>query len=290
MKIRIPRNLDQAGRILQAVDCIRVHVCARAYEPALPRTRLWLGSSDDRQLWCLLAHPSDPADAPEHFQPQHLVAWLAAPPKGHDETIGNLLTAAYVALLTGERLDADRLQSIIAAHPFPVYRTVAEYLPEAPAEWLALPAEIDLSIGLSEWGGVNWSVFEHYRRESLEAVVATLFAPRPRYILLNYHLEAREVVPLARYEVNWPLLRRGKQAPYRRRSKVQGTAPWEEEANPRLMTLYQKASIYERSLTPHPFEEPVVRLVVAGLDPEQAIRNWYRVARALRAMKRACEA
>lgn len=172
--------------------------------------------------------------------------------------------------------------------PFRTYRTVRELLPGAPREWLDLPAEIEVQISISEGVSIGRETFDEFRRDSLEEALHLLYGGRHPGLLLHYTVAARGVVPLLGWDADWPLLRRGRDAPSRR-DKVQGDVPWEYDSDPSLFSVFQHVQDVGLLQAPCYWAEPVVRLRAGGRSPEEAIANWQTCAQALRSMKRAIE-
>ena len=196
MKIQIPDTLEQASTIMHEIDHIQCHVVRNCPEHLL-LSDFWLGSSKDRKKWALFVVETDDDDTTDdNIRPEDLVVWLTNPPKGNAETIGAILTDVFLEALQGSSLDDNLIHSIITSHPFPVYQTVAHYLPVAPKEWLSLPAQIVVGFDLSEGACLYKSIFYEYKRKSFEEVIAMLFSPRLGGVLLSYSLLIREVVPL----------------------------------------------------------------------------------------------
>ena len=248
----------------------------------------WLGSSSDGQVWGLFATQTRYLDDVEQggMRPEHLVTYLLNPPKRNAQTIGEILLAVYEASRKNSFISENQIQSIVQTIEFPIYRTVGEYLPSAPVEWRQLPAELVVGFELSEGACVYRALFEEYRRDSLEEAVAMVCKPRIDGLLLNYSLLVRELVPLTPYEVDWPLARRGREHPYKR-GKVSGTLPWEKETSTALLVLHQHVARRVGWFpTPSYFDQPVVRLTVAGRSETNAIANWTTVVAQLRAYRR----
>ena len=247
------------------------------------KQNLWLGSSRNGRTWLLAAVPFG---IDERFDPaETAVAALLDPPKQNEDTIAEILLRIYIAGKEVNRLSKSSSDEILAAVTFPEYRSVASCLPDAPHEWLQLPAELVVGFELSEGACVSRYTFDEYSRDSLEDVLRVACGPRQDGILIDYTLAAREVIPLLSWDVDWPLTRRGTAAP-ERREKVQGMLPWETETDLSLLTIYQHVPGTGFWLTPPYFSKPVVRLRVGGRSQEEAVSNWYQCARALRAMKR----
>lgn len=285
MKIFDPQSLVQSISVMQEIDELEFFV-VEDHPDELLETTFWLGSSKDCKLWAMFVNktPFEEEDN-TRIAPQKIVAWLTDPPENNSKVIGNILFDTYTKLLKGKKLNAQLIQKIIKSHPFPEYQKVLEFLPEAPKDWLELPVEITVEFELSEGACLYKAIWEEYQRDSFKDVVATLFGPRLDGLLLGYSLRVRGLIPLMPYEIDWPLARRGKETPYKR-SKVQGEVPWKEEANTALLVLYQSLPSSGFFCAPSYFAKPTVRLCVAGSDAENAITNWYRIAKILRKLKK----
>ena len=287
MKVLL-RDTSPDSEFLQALDRIDPKSFSYTVVPdGVPGRELclgwhfWLGASRNNQTWVLLACTLD-----EDFGPQHAVAALLDPPKAHGEAIAEILLRVYVAGRSGDRLDAAALEGIIASVPFPEYRPVGDYLPEAPQDWHNLPAEWMVGFVLSDKACVSQHTFDEYQRDSVGDVLRVVCGPRHDGLLINYTLTAREVVPLLAWDCDWPLSRRGK-APPERREKVQGMLPWEYEADRSLLTIYQHVPGTGFWCAPPYCSKPVVRLRVGGRTREQAIANWHACADVLRRVRKA---
>jgi hypothetical protein len=243
----------------------------------------WLGSSHNGKTWILSVVPFDDY---EDFNPaESAIAALLDPPKQNEDTIAEILFRIYIEGETVDRLSAAAIDAILADVQFPEYLPVESYLPDAPKDWQQLPSELVVGFTLSEGACVGGGTFNEYSRDSLEDVLRVVCGPRQDGILIAYTLAAREVIPLLKWDVDWPLSRRGTAAP-ERREKVQGMLPWETEADQSLLSIYQHVSGTGFWGAPPYFSKPVVRLRVGGRSQEEAISNWYQCARALRRLKK----
>ena len=123
----------------------------------------------------------------------------------------------------------------------------------------------------------------YYVRNSVEDALRVLCGPRVEGILIAYTLNVRQVVPLLRWDMDWPLSRRGREVPVKRQL-AQGAAPWDFETDRSVLTLYQ-AFPGRGQWNPPYFGQPVVRLRVGGRTAEEAVANWYTCALALRRLR-----
>ncbi len=261
----------------------------------------WLGSSRDGHVWVLTTTEMAPLTlelAPEKDQgrntpdsrPSEKPGWrkahaiLVDPPEREDDTIGEILFRVHVAQLRNEA-DATTIENILRAARFPAYRPIGSYLPEAPPEWRDLPAELVVSIDLSDGACITGGTHAEYSRDSLEDALRMVCGPRVMGYLLGYSLVLRKVLPHLRWNVDSCLSRRGKERPYRR-GHIQKAVPWEREPDPTVICLYQSLAPTGRALAPPFSGPPRVRLRVGGRSEDHAEANWQQCARTLRKMRR----
>lgn len=247
-----------------------------------------LGSSRTGDLWIFAAFPFNGLDsAGFSLEDAHLAA-LIDPPKRDAEVIAEVLLRVHRARMSGDEREEPLYEEILREVPFPVYRELKHLLPEAPPEWHDLPVELFVNFELSEGGCITRGLFEEYKRDSLEDALNVLFEPRVDFMLIGYGLAARGAVPLLAWDVEWPLSRRGKEAPTRR-EKRQGPYPWQYEASPVLLYVRQYIRSSNMYGTPPAFGEPSIRLRVGGRSPEHAVSNHQQCAKGLRRIKRRLE-
>ena len=245
----------------------------------------FIGSSGSGKIWALavveISFVNDDGFCPD----EATVAILIDPPKRHSETIAEILLRVYSE--KDKSLSKKKIEKISGAVKFPEYQAVKEYLPQAPKSWLDLPAEIIVRFSLSEHACVGDSTFEEYSRNTLTDVLKVLFGPRHGGLLIHYSLIVREVTPLVKFDVDWPLLRRGKDVPFPR-GKIQGDFPWDEVSDDTLISIYQYIPDVYYGWMPAPpyYGDPVVRLRVGGRSEGEAIANWKMCATALRKIKK----
>ena len=288
MNIYIPQTLDQSISVMGKMDEIEYFVANKPPAEIL-FLDFWLGSSKDCQTWAMFVRKItdkdyEDEDCDTNIYPETLAVWLTEPPKNNGDIIGAILFDVHEALRKGNKLNDKLIQEIVKSHPFPEYRTVAEYLPVAPKDWLGLPAEMTVGCELSEGACLYREFWDEYQRNSFKGVIAAVFSPRVEGILLNYSLRVQELIPLMPYAVDWPLARRGKDLPCKR-VKIQGKVPWKEETDTALLSLYQSVP-WDSSWTPNYYAKPTVRLCVPGSNAENAIANWHRIAKFLRKLKK----
>lgn len=241
----------------------------------------WLGSSSDGQTWFLAVIEWESGG----ICPDDVVVALTHPPKQNTKSIGEILIRVYSASIRQDRLTSTQIRELADSVEFPEYPQVRHLFPEAPYEWRDLPCELTVGFTLSEGACVTDATFAEYRRDSIVDALQVVCEPRHDGILIHYALQARDVIPFVVWDVDWPLLRRGKEKPYERK-KVQRTVPWEAEADTTLFEIYQHLSISGVwQIGPPYFGEPKARLRVGGRTPDTAMINWNLCASAIRKIR-----
>ncbi|MFC2993365.1 hypothetical protein [Halomonas tibetensis] len=232
------------------------------------RYHFFLGWSADHGFWVLWAVPTD--DAIGRPRPEHLVAWLTNPPEKNLQAITDGLIELFRKGRKQLWVTADDIQATLESLDFSI-PTVETLLPGAPERWHPLPSRFHNRFRLSEGHCVYRELFLEFERPDAVSIMATLAEGRHDGILLIYTLLTENVVPMEPYEVDWPLLRRGQNPPQAKAG---------EDAQ-RLCCLYQH--VERRIGYGVPALDPaVIRLRVAGRTQDDAIKNWYAIARPLR--------
>ena len=238
----------------------------------------WIGNSHDGRVWALMIDNEDLEDN-EDSSDRDIVAALINPPKRSPNPIAEILLQVFSSLNPDGKInDKNKIDEIISSVEFPVYKLVSDFLSSPPKSWGDIPCELVVGFELSEGACVYEAIFKSYRRNSFHEALEVLNGPRHDGILIQYSLKAREVTPLLTWDIDWPLMRRGKEVPIER-TKVQGDYPWEYEADDTLACIYQH--VFSRSAwttgTPY-FGEPNIRMLTGGISPEDAIKNWTSCA------------
>ena len=244
----------------------------------------WLASSADGQTWFLAVTKCESG----RIRYDDVQVALLHPRKPDPTTIGEILIRIYSASESNrdDDLTSASIAEVAASMAFPEYPPVTDLMPEAPEEWLDLPCELTVGFSLSGDGCDPPSLYAEFRRKSIEDALRVLCGARHDGILVHYILHAREVIPFLLWDVDWPLLRRGKDQPWER-TRVQGVAPWEFEPDTTLMEIYQYIRYNNFEGIPPFWGEPNVRLRVGGRTRETAVKNWYTCASVLRKLRRA---
>ena len=247
----------------------------------------WLGKSSNHKEWALAAIPGS-IDQSEGLHLETIysacTAILVDPPKLQEDAIFKILFLIHSKFKKALWITENTVNEIFGAVVFNEYLPAQNYLPELPKDWLPLPVELCVSFELSENACAPPFIFRDCRRNSLKEALEVLYGPRHDGLLICYALVVRKVTPFLAWNVDWPLSRRGKEAPFKRR-KVQGTFPWEYHADQTILAVYQWAPLRGFELSPDYFAQPTIRLIVGGKSQEEAISNWHKCAKALRKMK-----
>lgn len=151
---------------------------------------------------------------------------------------------------------------------------VRDFLHDAPAEWLDLPAEMELAFTLLPGHGVNQALFNEYTVDSMEAAVAHVFSRSGDCIFFHYRLLTRDVIPLFGWYVSRSIQSRGRKGgAFAPREAVEPAAPGVFEADRTLMEIYCKPLSSCRS---------VRMLRVGGRARKDALAMWHRCVEPIR--------
>lgn len=157
---------------------------------------------------------------------------------------------------------------------------VKEIFPEAPDSWCSYPATVEVGLNLVDGNCLDGSFFEKYeRRDFISAAKCFFFASIDGCdgLFLVYSLNANGVRHLLKWDVTWPLSRRGENKPVRR------------GADPTLIELSQQPRWHAFLGGSYLFRHSRATLRVGGRTPEEAIQNWEHCARILRREKKRAE-
>ncbi len=246
-----------------------------------------LGCSEDKSSWGLAALPwgrDESFDGNAETLRSACTAILVDPPSVREDSILMILFRVFNEVRRTGRISVQQTDEILASVPFREYLPARSYLPELPESWLSLPVELCVGFSLSEGACLYASIFKEYSRASLKDALEMLCSPRIDGIMIQYDLVVRDVIPFLAWDVDWPLSRRGKEAPCKR-EKVQGVLPWEYHADQTVLSVYQWLPIRNIWAGIPYYGEPVVRLKVGGRSQQEAISNWHRCAKALRKLR-----
>jgi hypothetical protein len=213
---------------------------------------------------------------------KNVFALLIDPPKKNLAVIQDILLTVRKKYLINKNIDDFEINNFLDSIIFPSYLSGNEILEGLPEDWVNFPIDFDLSIRLSENVLFNKNMYEQYRVNSFEAIIENIFSERIDGYLLSYSLVAKEVTPLLIWDVDWPLLRAGKNFPIKR-DMLEGSLPSQYVNNNNLLTIYQSIKKNPRG-NPYFYGEPTVRLRVGGISEKIAIKNWYKCSKAIKAI------
>lgn len=160
-----------------------------------------------------------------------------------------------------------------------------ELFPGIVPAWANLPAELIVDFDLTRYGGIRGWMFAEYRRASLAEALATVLTTQLCFVMLRYTIVVRGAKPLLGWDLDAPLSRVNA-APVKR-TKVQGVYPWDWEADPTLVQVYQHSPPDNFLGFARATYRPTVRLRVGGRTPREAIENWTWCAAPLRRQRKA---
>lgn len=159
--------------------------------------------------------------------------------------------------------------------------------PEAPEAWQRWPVSINLAFTLYDNFCVSRNLINEYRRPTLYEAAIKLFESETNdYVFPSYGIHAEGVVPAFEWYVSWPLLRRGTEDGILRRGKISGAEGWDGLYESTLVRLYRFPTKYSDSSWSYLPSQGRLMLDVGGRTKDETINNWYRLAKALRKIRR----
>jgi len=154
--------------------------------------------------------------------------------------------------------------------------SVGDLFPDAPAEWLDWPAQMELAFHLLEGQGVSQALFDEYTVDTVEEAVAHVYSDAGSCIFFHYRLCTRDVIPLFSWDISRGIHSRGRQGgAFSPREEVEGATPWDLEPNRILLEIYCKPLSYFNSTR---------MLRVGGPRRADALATWHRCAEPIRRM------
>lgn len=241
---------------------------------------LCLGTSSIENIYAMGITPFDKFEEKTEIS---VFAILIDPPKHNEEAIKEIFLRVRLAFVKRNAISQESLQRLVNSVSFPTYRTAGELLPGLPVAWEGIPAEIEVTIQLSDGACLYPGIFKEYKQTSFSEVLETLYGERNDGILLGYSLVSREVTPLLLWDIDWPLARAGEKKPTRRK-KVSIEA-LEKIADPTLLEVHQYLPSNSSGSSPY-YGQPTIRLRVGGFTEQTAITNWQLCAKLLREIKK----
>jgi hypothetical protein len=159
--------------------------------------------------------------------------------------------------------------------------------PEAPEAWQRWPVSINLAFTFYDHFCVSRGLINEYRRPTLREAAIKMFESETNdYVFPSYGIHAEGVLPAFEWYVSWPLQRRGTEDGILRRGKIGGAEGWEGLYESTLVRLYRFPTKYSASAWSYIPSRGRLMLDVGGRTKEEAIDNWYLLARPLRRMIR----
>lgn len=156
-------------------------------------------------------------------------------------------------------------------------------LPGVPAEWKRWPVAMDVAFTFHETFGLYQALFDEYTKPTLYESAVKLFEGEDHdYIFPSYGALTVDIVPAFEWYVSWPLQRRGQSDGFTRRGKACGAQGWEGTYEKTLLRLWSRPTNYSNTSWCYLPSKGRMMLDVGGRTKEQAVDNWYRVAKPLR--------
>ena len=146
---------------------------------------------------------------------------------------------------------------------------------KVPDEWLDWPCHVEVSYTLTENGCVSSACYEEYDALNVEEATDKLFAPENEGILARYRIHTEEIASPYRWNVSWPLFRRGSEKGIVKRGKRQGAVPWYWYDDDTLFEIWNKP------LDSYGFKTRFM-VEVGGRNKEEAVENWHLLVKPLR--------
>jgi hypothetical protein len=155
-------------------------------------------------------------------------------------------------------------------------------LPECPEAWKEWLVSIRVDFTFIDGFSIYEDMFKEDYRPTLYQSAVLLFQEEAEdCVFPSYGVFTVDVVPAFEWWVSWPLQRRGTMDGIFRRGKICGAEGWGARYNHTLLRLYLMPKYSDTAWCYIP-SKGQLRLDVGGRTKEQAIENWYRVARPLR--------
>ena len=159
-------------------------------------------------------------------------------------------------------------------------------LPECPDAWKKWLISIRVDFTYINGFLIFADMFKEYYKSTLYQSAVFLFQREDEdCIFPSYGVFTVDVVPAFEWWVSWPLQRRGTMDGISRRGDACGAEGWEARYKYTLVRLYLMPK-YSQTAWCRISSKGQLRLDVGGRTKEQAIDNWYKVARPLRRILR----
>ena len=159
----------------------------------------------------------------------------------------------------------------------------SKILPEDfPQEWRNWPLCIDLGFTFTDTFGWSSPLHDEYSKPTFIRCAEKLFRrEKDDWVFPSYGVLAVGITPALEWYASWPLQRRGSMDKLIRMDKMGGAEGWGHSYNT-LIRLYLLPTFYSSQSWCYVNSRGRLMLDVGGRTKEQAIENWYRVAKSLR--------
>jgi hypothetical protein len=155
-------------------------------------------------------------------------------------------------------------------------------LSEAPDQWKRWPVEIDVNFTLIENFCHSRHLYNEYNKPSLYQSAEKLFQGEANdYLFPSYGVSTVGIEPVFEWYVSWPLQRRGGADMIVRRGKACGAEGWEATYKTTLVVLWSRP-IYSNTRWCYIPSKGRLMLDVGGRTKQDAVNNWYLLAKPLR--------
>jgi len=211
------------------------------------------------------------------------------------ETLTGIFVAGELISSVEPELDEDDIEWIEELLKPPESRLGREILfSKVPDEWLDWPCHVEVAYTPIGYDCVSES--EEYDVLNVEEATNKLFAPGNEEILAGYRIHTVGIASPYRWNVSWPLFRRGNEKGIVKREKRQGNAPWYWYDDDTLFEIWNKPldSCGKRQgalpwywydddtqLDSYEFKTRFM-LTVGGRTKEEAVENWHLLVKPLR--------
>lgn len=146
--------------------------------------------------------------------------------------------------------------------------------PGMPELWNRGPIQISVGLILTGHNGVYRSFFDDFAATSLQGALLNIARHEDVYLVYTFSWDG--ALPAYRFDADWPLMRRGRNAPTPR-CPVQRITPWDWQSDPTLFEIRNE---------PIGFWHSRCFLRVGGRSVEDAQSNWRTCAQVLRPLLR----
>ena len=155
--------------------------------------------------------------------------------------------------------------------------------PEAPAEWKSWPMSTCVDFTFHQTFCISGGLHRKYIRPTLSECAVKLFEGEDYdWIFPSYGITSDQIIPAFEWYVSWPLQRRGTKKGIIRRGRACGNEGWEMTYERTLVRLYSQPTVYSESMWCWVPSKGRLMLDVGGRTKQDAVNNWYLLAKPLR--------